>query len=826
MRQVDESWSAQQLTEFLAFVSGIDDVETATQRGIERAAEALEAEVGAIVRGDEVLAAIGFGNADPPRAELVAAAAGRLRALEVPGVGSCRVLSVALDDERNGQLVLARQGDSEFSRQEGNLVRGLARVLALALRSLRLLADERELRTRSEDQTRENERLLVALGERQVLLERLARIQRAIVDRAVLQDVLDSIVAGAGELLGDDVVALRLVDPDDPDWMVLVASRGMDHRGEPGLERCPISEGIGGRAIGERRLVVSDDYQTEDRALPYFRTRGLRIAMSAPVWENGHVMGSLTVASYRERGAYTDSEREVLLAFAEHASLALTDAKNFDEAVHRSMHDMLTGLPNRALLMDRLGQALRRAERTDALTAVLFLDLDGFKRVNDSLGHPAGDQLLIEVAERLDTCLRPADTAARLGGDEFAILLEGLTGTSDATMVASRVMAALQAPIVLLGRSVTITASIGIAIHRDGEDDLLRNADLAMYRAKSLGKSRYEVFDPAMHAVVVERMRLESELQRAIERGEFTLRYQPIVSLDGAVAGIEALVRWNHPERGLLYPDQFIPTAEETGLISPIGRWVLNEACRQAVRWQSQYPGEAQLAIAVNLSVTQIQQPGLIYEVAEALERSGLDPHSLILEITETLLLDELETTQSTLDGLKRIGVQLAVDDFGTGYSSLQYLRRFPIDILKIAKSFVDGIADGGEFSLARVVVEMGKSLGMEVIAEGIELPEQVASLQQMGCRWGQGYHFARPLDIPAVDRLLAASERIVGWPAATHPPRADVLAAPSAIDGAVPGEQASGPAKSANGGRPHPPADPPRAPGAHRPHGTLAPRG
>lgn len=763
---LNESATTYQLTEYLAAVSSCADVTLAAQRGVERATEALEAEAGAIVRGNAVIACTGFAGGHAPATQLARIAAGALDVLEVPGVGSCAVARAALQDDHGGQMILARRGKTGFTSAEENLLGAMARVLALTLRTLQVLSDERTLRGHSERQAQENARLLSALRERQVLLERLAQIQRSIVDRVALEEVLDAVVAGVTELLGDEHAGLRVGDPEDPGSMRLLASRGLERALCDDEASTLLDEGVGGRAIRERRLVVSHEYATEPAALPALLKLGIRAMMAAPLWENGKVTGTLAVASPRPDRAYDARDQEVLQAFAEHASLALTDAKNYSDAAHGAFHDLLTGLPNRARFLDRLANAIWRGERAGTTTAVLFIDLDGFKRINDSLGHAAGDEMLIEVASRLDECLRPTDTAARFGGDEFAILLEDLSRGAAATMVASRIMASLQAPVLLGGRSVVISASVGVALHRQGEQDLLRDADLAMYRAKSLGKNRYEVFDPALHTTVMAHLRLEIELQRAVEQDEFRLQFQPIVGLaGGAVAGLEALVRWQHPQRGLLYPNDFIPVAEETRLISAIGRLVLNRSCRQAVRWQCDYPSAAPLAISVNLSVNQLKQPGLIYEVGEALERSGLEPSSLILEITETLLMDDVELMAETLDGLKRLGVQLAVDDFGTGYSSLQYLRRFPIDILKIAKPFVDGIVTAGESTLARVIIDLGQGLGLRVIAEGIEDAEQVAVLQRMGCLWGQGYRFARPMDVEAVSELLSRADQPAGWP-------------------------------------------------------------
>jgi diguanylate cyclase (GGDEF)-like protein/PAS domain S-box-containing protein len=429
-----------------------------------------------------------------------------------------------------------------------------------------------------------------------------------------------------------------------------------------------------------------------------------------------------------------------------------------DQLVHQAFHDGLTGLANRTLFTERVEHALASIGPTDV--AVLFVDLDDFKHVNDSLGHASGDQLLVATAKRLKSCLRPGDTAARFGGDEFAVLLERVTSRDAAAAVAARVIETLHQPFGLQGRTIPIKASVGVAIGRRGVDDangLLRNADVAMYAAKAGGKDRYELFRPEMHADMVLRLELEAELRHAADRGELVLHYQPIVELaSGRITRVEALVRWAHPTRGLLGPLAFVPLAEEQGMIGPIGRWVLDEACRQARCWQDRFPGAPPLSMHVNLSGRQLQQPDLIAEVAHALEARALEPGLLTLEITETVLMADIDTVSQRLQDLKQLGVLLAIDDFGTGYSSLSYLRRFPIDMLKIDKAFVDGIGKGREdVALAHAIVNLSNTLRLHTIAEGIEQPEQAANLAALGCQDGQGYHFARPLAPDAMTELL-----------------------------------------------------------------------
>jgi diguanylate cyclase (GGDEF)-like protein/PAS domain S-box-containing protein len=428
-----------------------------------------------------------------------------------------------------------------------------------------------------------------------------------------------------------------------------------------------------------------------------------------------------------------------------------------EQLVRQALHDPLTGLANRALFTDRLEHALARGRRPGVTVAILVIDLDGFKDVNDSLGHDAGDDLLTIAGMRLQGHARPGDTVARLGGDEFGVLLEDIS-TAEAVRSAEALLDGLATPIVLRDRDLTPTASIGIAIAA-GEDaeTLLRNADTAMYAAKRQGKGRYALFEQAMHSTVLERLDLAADLSRAVERGQLHLCYEPQVRLgSGRISCLEALVRWRHPTRGEVSPVEFIPLAEETGMILPIGRWVLREACRQVKVWQERWPTPVPLKIAVNLSARQLQHPGIVDEVSAALAAAGLDPQSLVLEITETAIMERLDEAMMILTELRRLGVRLALDDFGTGYSSLSYLQRLPVNILKIDRSFVAGVAGSTEdSSLARGILTLGQTLGLETVAEGIETAEQLAVLRECGCQLGQGYFFARPLGPAAVDALL-----------------------------------------------------------------------
>ena len=724
------------------------------------ASEVLGTEVAAVVTADLVVETIGFPLGQVPIAAVLAAARAPVDRLRLPRIGKLRSLSVPIE-EIEGHLVVARSGDERFEADEVGLLRAMGRTLSMTLRALRMLEQERSLRAEVEQRAQENLRLLLMVQERQAGLERLSKIRMSISRRAPLPEVLDAIVEGARDLLGDEVVGLRLVDRDDPGYAYLVSSTGVSHAVVATTKRSSLSVGAGGRAIVEDRVVILNDYQTADLAMNEFVGDQLQSAIAVPIHENGRAVGSITVATHSTGRVYTDTDREMLTALADQASVALNDAKAADQMRHLAYHDALTGLPNRLLFFEHLVRAVANANRSGTSTAVLYLDLDRFKLVNDSLGHNVGDMLLEAAAKRLRASLRTADLAARLGGDEFAVLAEN-TSADGATLLAGRICEAFANPFSIGGHELTVSASVGVVVDDAGHTDadgLLRNADLAMYRAKVDGFGRHAMYEPNMHAVASDRAHLEGNLRRAVQLDQFEVHYQPIVWLaTGKVLGVEALVRWRREDGVLVSPAEFIPVAEEMGLIVAIGRMVMDTSMRQVREWQDTQPDEWSLNLSINLSARQLYEPDVVSEILEALTATGFDPTHLTLEITETALMHDTTTVSTRLEELRTAGARIALDDFGTGYSSLSYLRNFPIDVLKVDKSFIDDIATSSErANLARGIIELGRTMHLDIVAEGIEDPLQVVELLRLHCSMGQGFHFARPLPADELGRYLQA---------------------------------------------------------------------
>ena len=487
------------------------------------------------------------------------------------------------------------------------------------------------------------------------------------------------------------------------------------------------------------------------------------VAGGSAIFRNSHrlIKPDGTVRWVEARGlALRDSQGRALLVAG--SATDVTERKQYeDQLLHDAFHDVLTGLPNRPLFLNRLAHSIARSQRRgQVLFAVLFVDLDRFKVVNEAFGHAAGDDLLVQIARRLEACVRPGDTVARIGGDEFIILVDELDGPSEASEVADRILAGLRPPFHTGSSDVVTSASIGIALSSVGyfrPEDIVRDADIALHAAKASGKSCHSVFHPGMHADALEHMQLESDLRGAVERGDFVVHYQPLVSLEsGRIMGFEALVRWLHPERGMIPPVRFIPIAEETGMITPLGWFVLRTASRQARRWLDLFPLYDSLTMSVNLSPIQITQPGVVDGVQAILDETGLPPTLLKLELTETVAIAPDEAVRTVLQDLRKLGVKLCIDDFGTGYAGLQYLHSFDVDALKIDRSFVSRMGGERVPKVVQTIIDLSRTFGLEVTAEGVEAPEQAALLRSLGCQVAQGFYYARPLDPDGAERLLA----------------------------------------------------------------------
>jgi diguanylate cyclase (GGDEF)-like protein/PAS domain S-box-containing protein len=586
----------------------------------------------------------------------------------------------------------------------------------------------------------------------------VARLGERALERVDISELIQQACTAATELLDAELASVAELSPNGkkfrlragagwPPGFVGVATLSAGPETHPGY------------TVASGAPVVVTDWDKEER---FVESRAVEVGalsgISVTIEGIAQPFGVFAVHSNRPR-QYSASDVDFVQSIANVLADALARQATEDEIRHRALHDSLTGLPNRILFLDRLEQALARLRRGNSMAAVMFLDLDRFKHVNDSLGHHAGDEILTAVAPRLKQALRATDTVARFGGDEFGILLEDIASEVAATQAAERIAAVFARPFVLGSAEHFVTASVGIALARGGEraDELVRDADTAMYRAKEGGHARYELFDDDLRARAVSRLRMETELRRALERNELRLEYQPVVSLrDEAIVGVEALLRWQHPDRGLIPPAEFIPIAEETGLIEPIGSRVLEEACRQAAEWHAAMPDRAPVGISVNLSAVQIANATLPDTVAMALRAADLDPSTLSLEITESVLLGETARLTETLTRLRKLGVRLVLDDFGTGYSSLGYLTRLPLDSLKVDRAFVDGLGrDRQDTSITEAIVAMARALSLPVICEGVETELQLAELRRMGCDQVQGFYFSRPVGARAIMSML-----------------------------------------------------------------------
>ncbi len=579
---------------------------------------------------------------------------------------------------------------------------------------------------------------------------------------ATTSQLMHETVTCAAQILGVEIAGVAELLPEEG-CFVLRAGFGWPQWTIGSMRLPGGAASQAGYTILSGRPVVVGDWSTEQRFSrpPMLRELGIRSGLTVVIEGTGGPFGVLAVQSLVPR-SYGAADIDFLQSLANVLGDALERQAIEDDIRHRALHDPLTGLPNRVLFLDRLEHALARLGRRRSLAAILFVDLDHFKVVNDSLGHHVGDELLAAAASRLTQAVRASDTVARLGGDEFGILLEDISSERDAVETAERIAAQFARPFAPAGGRHFVTTSIGIALARGGElpQELIRDADAAMYRAKDRGRARHELFDEAMRGRAVARLRVEDDLLRALERGELRLDYQPVVSLaDLSIAGVEALLRWDHPERGVISPSEFIPIAEENGLIEPIGRWVLERACQEAARWFRALPDAPPIGISVNLSAVQVAKRDLPELVASAVDGAALDPPCLSLEITETMMLGDADALTDALRALKAIGVRLVLDDFGTGCSSLGCFTHLPLDALKVDRSFVDGLGtERHDTAITEAIIAMSRALSLEVIAEGVETPLQVGELTRLGCDLAQGFYFSRP--VPARDVLSALRER------------------------------------------------------------------
>ena len=709
-----------------------DDLETILQRAVTSAARAMRAPAFVLAleplpwRSQRV-----FGHGmDAEQAEKVAAAILEERDLGVPAF----VVDVASNKRSYGKLV-AVDPLGNISEVDLPVLRAYGRLAATALDSATALEESRRQAASA--------RALLALS-------------RELAEVTTTEQMAANVARATPLVVDCDTAAVAMVDPDGVARVrgLFGLSSDLEHY-VLGVE-FPVDPELGFEFLIERRETASGDTRAVLEAV------GCEALANIPVIIDGAPSAYLVVGVREDAARLTDNPElnDQLRGLAGQVSTALQNSRLLDQIRHQALHDALTGLPNRALVLDRAEHLLARTRRTHTSVAALFIDLDGFKDVNDTLGHAAGDQLLKSFANRLTAALRESDTIARLGGDEFVVLTEGGSLDAGPELVAQRVLDVLQEPFFVDGREapLRVGASIGIAVgDRATAGELLRDADVALYEAKAAGKGCYVLFAPEMHTAVTDRLTLEMDLRGAIDRGEFFLVYQPIFDLrNETITGAEALIRWQHPERGVVRPDLFIPLLEDSGMIEEVGRWVLQEATRQTAEWHA---AGNDLYISVNVSARQLEHDRLVDDVRQALEASGLPATSLIVEITETTIMRDAQGTVKRLTKLKELGVRVAIDDFGTGYSSLAYLQQFPVDALKIDRSFINAIADSPESgALIHTLVQLGKTLGLETLAEGIEDRHQMDRLQLESCDSGQGFLFARPLSPDDLERFLAES--------------------------------------------------------------------
>jgi diguanylate cyclase (GGDEF)-like protein len=662
--------------------------------------------------------------------------------------------ALALMEERRQEVVAILDENGRF---QGVVTRAsIQKALLQETRRMRCLLEE-------------DRQQLAAWSERLMTMYDASRSLLAVLARGGVEtDVLQSGIDALASLIGARYGAVGMVD--ESGHLLNFVYTGLSEEEAARIDRYPQGAGLLGVVIRDNTSLRLDDLAQDPRSAGFPPGHPvMKSLLAVPISHREHVFGRIYLCEKRDGAAFSADDETLAMSFAHTLALALDNAREIQrireqqrELDYLAHFDALTGLPNRELLGDRMRQALAQARHHEYRVACLFVDLDNFKHVNDSLGHAMGDILLMQVAERMLMTLREGDTLARLGGDEFVVLLPDLREPRDAALVAQKILAALEGPFELASQEVYAGASIGISLYpvdAKGPDALLANADAAMYHAKAMGKSTYQFFALEMSQRAHAHVQMEGRLRRALEQGEFLLHYQPQIELETRrIVGMEALLRWQNPELGLVSPATFIPLAEESGLIVSIGSWVLHTACRQARQWlDAGFP----IRVAVNLSARQFQRAGLLEIVGEALRKSGLPSAYLELEITESLLMHNVESTLATLKRLSELGLRVAMDDFGTGYSSLSYLKRFPVDVLKIDQSFVRDITrDPNDAAIVAAIAAMASQLGIKIVAEGVETDEQLEFLRARNCQCAQGYYFSRPVVAEEATALLRADRQ------------------------------------------------------------------
>lgn len=752
---VGAAWSTQQLSEFLEVFEVLDHDRT-TEVAIDRVAEAFDAEVVALLAEGVVQSCVGFPPDRVPESILSPLASARRSRAEMPTLGSMHSMSADVGGHP-ARLVVMRAGD-DFSLEEEVLLRSMGRALGLALTAAEGLERERDLRAESDRRADENRRMAAELERKRLTGERMNGILRGITDRVPVPTILDAVVDGASELLEVDVLALRVLGPCSEDAMTV--ARGLAGPEAATLDSVPADEGFGGRAFVENRLVVAEHLGVGAGArIPELPDR-LQVAMAVPVHRSGVPVGVLSAGSSSTGRVFSAGDCEVLEGFAQLVSVALGGEvmslrlrSALSGATCEAQPDRLTGLLDRAGAVEAL-EAMLAAASESFPVSVLFLDIDDFKAVNDSRGRAAGDRVLMAVAERLRNAVRGDDVLARLSADEF--LVASSMPPSDALGWGERLLGRIAEPLDLDGREVRLSAGVGV-VSAEGQVDgegLLADAHVALQRAKGRGRASVVQFDDGMRLDLMRRSRLEHELRVAVAGSQLVVHYQPMIDvLDGRIDGVEALVRWEHPSRGLLAPPEFLDVAEATGIIADIDNFVLFETCRQLGEWLEADP---RLNASVNLSARQFADRNLYERVREALEANSVPSDRLWLEITESVVMDDTDSTAEIFGALKQLGVHFVIDDFGTGYSSMIYLKRFPVDVVKVDRSFVAGLGvSRDDEAIVSAILRLAEELGLEAVVEGIETEDQLRMLRMMGCRTGQGYLFSRPVPAEALTALL-----------------------------------------------------------------------